>query len=254
MAELRIGTSGWLYDNWKQWLYRDVPRKEWLERYAATFNAVEADGTFYRLQRASTFEDWKQRTPDDFRFAIKGHRYVTHRKRLEHSEDSIILGRDNARPLGAKLAVVLWQIPPNLKKDLERLDEFCRALGRWRSVRHAFEPRHPSWFDHEVRDRLAEARVAICLSDAADWKLWDAVSTDLVYVRLHGHTRTYASSYARSTLRRWADRIEGWLAEDHDVHVYFDNDSEGAAPKNALDLMSLMADHVSTHMKRTSSA
>ena len=113
-------------------------------------------------------------------------------------------------------------------------------LGRGPKPRHAIEFRDPSWFDDEVATALARHRVANCLSDAADWPLWDAVTTDLVYVRPHGHSDTYASRYSRKSLQRWARRIEAWRREKRQVHVYFDNDAYGEAPRNAQRLIALV--------------
>jgi uncharacterized protein YecE (DUF72 family) len=127
-----------------------------------------------------------------------------------------------------------------LKKDIGRLEQFLRDLRHWKSTRHAIEFRHKSWFDHEVAERLKRHGVAVCMSDAPDWPMWDRVTTDLVYIRLHGHTRKYASSYSKPAVRKWATRIQQWLAEKRAVHVYFDNDAEGAAPKNALTLLKIL--------------
>jgi uncharacterized protein YecE (DUF72 family) len=148
--------------------------------------------------------------------------------------------RDQARGLGGKLAVVLWQLPARFRRDLDRLDDFLGVLAAWSETRHALELRDASWFDEDVRGRLAAARVANCLSDAPDFPMWDAVTTDVVYVRLHGHTRKYASSYSGASLRRWAARARRWAAEGRDVHIYLDNDAEGAAVRNALSLSALL--------------
>ncbi len=139
--------------------------------------------------------------------------------------------------MGDKLAAVIWQLPERFYKNLERLEGFARALKSWRAVRHAIEFRHDSWFDDEVAACLHAHRLAVCQSDAADWPRWDAVTTDMAYIRLHGHTATYASSYSARELGQWARRIRRWLKQGCDVHVYFDNDARGAAPRNALELI-----------------
>ncbi|UCH54478.1 MAG: DUF72 domain-containing protein [Pseudomonadota bacterium] len=120
-----------------------------------------------------------------------------------------------------------------LQKNLERLEQFARALNAWRRVRHTIELRHQSWFDDEVLNCLKTHRIVVCQSDAADWPLWNAVSTDLVYLRLHGHADTYASRYGRRGLAPWVKRIRRWLREGREVHCYFDNDALGAAPQDA---------------------
>jgi len=169
----------------------------------------------------------------NFRFAIKASRYLTHVRRLDFPLAALARQRDAARGLGRKLKVVLWQLPGNLRADAALLERFLQRLARWDGVRHALEFRHPSWFDEGVRLRLRRARVAVVQSDAADWPIWRAVSTDLVYVRLHGHRQTYVSPYAAPTLARWAARCRGWLAEGRQVHVYFDNTAEGHALRDA---------------------
>lgn len=236
-----IGTSGWIYDGWRHDFYEGRPAREWLRYCAARFSAIEVDATFYRLQSVQTFRRWRGETPPAFRFAIKAHRYLTHNKKLKDPLPGIRLERDRAAGLGEKLAVVLWQLPRNFHRNLERLAGFARALRAWRRPRHAIEFRHASWFDDEVAACLRGHRIAVCQSDAADWPRWDAVTTDLVYVRLHGRDVTYASNYSEPELRAWAGKARRWMGEGRDVHVYFDNDAYGDAPRNAARLMALLA-------------
>jgi uncharacterized protein YecE (DUF72 family) len=235
-----IGTSGWNYPGWRDGFYAGVKRQDWLSHCADRFTGIEVNATFYRLQERGTFERWREQTPRGFRFAIKGNRFLTHNKKLRDPEGPVGVERERALALGDKLAAVVWQLPGNFHKHLDRLEGFAVALGAWKEVRHALEFRHRSWFDDEVAECLRAHRLAACMSDAADWPLWDAVTTDMVYVRLHGHTRTYASAYSAESLKRWTDRVQGWLAEGRDVHVYFDNDAEGAAPYDALKLLNLV--------------
>jgi uncharacterized protein YecE (DUF72 family) len=220
--------------------YGGLPRHEWLRFCAQRFNAIEVNATFYRLQSVATMRHWRVQTPADFRFAIKANRYLTHNRKLVDPLPSIRLERSRASGLGNKLAVVLWQLPGYLHRDFARLERFVGALRNWRSVRHAIEFRHETWFDAEVADLLRAHRVAVCQSDAADWPVWNAVTTDLVYVRLHGHRATYASAYSEAELRAWARRIRRWLHEQRAVHVYFDNDAFGHAPLNASRLSALL--------------
>ncbi len=235
-----IGTSGWNYRSWRHSFYGDTPQKQWLRFCAERFTGIEVNGTFYRLQEKSTFKKWRDETPEGFPFAIKGHRYVTHNKKLLDVEQSVIRCCESASPLGKRLAAVVWQLPAFLKKDIERLEKFLRNLRHWKSTRHAIEFRDKSWFDDEVADCLERHAVAICMSDAPDWPMWDRVTTDVVYIRLHGHTRKYASSYSKPALGKWATRTQRWLEENRAVHVYFDNDAEGAAPRNALRLLEML--------------
>jgi uncharacterized protein YecE (DUF72 family) len=239
-AQAYIGTSGWNYPGWRGGFYSGVTRRDWLPHCAGRFTGIEVNATFYRLQERSTFERWRDQAPAGFRFAVKANRFLTHNRKLRLPREPIVTERERASALGDKLAAVLWQLPGNFHKHLDRLQGFAAALGAWKGIRHAVEFRHPSWFDDEVADCMRTHRLAVCMSDAADWPLWDAVTTDMVYVRLHGHTRTYASAYSGKSLKTWAGRVLNWLAEDRDVHVYFDNDAEGAAPYDALKLLRLV--------------
>jgi uncharacterized protein YecE (DUF72 family) len=235
-----IGTSGWSYPGWRSDFYSGVPQRQWLAHCAAHFTAIEVNATFYRQLKESTLVRWRDETPEGFAFAIKGHRFVTHIDRLKAPAAPVAREREAVVALGPKLRVVLWQLPPGLHKDMERLRKFLAALDEWPEVRHTIEFRHTSWFDDEVAAALADHRIAACISDAADWPMWEAVTTDLVYVRLHGHTRTYASPYSEAELSMWAGRARGWLAERREVHVYFDNDMEGAAPLDAMRLLEMV--------------
>jgi uncharacterized protein YecE (DUF72 family) len=239
-GEAYIGTSGWNYKSWRKDFYGDTPQKQWLPFCAQHFTGIEVNGTFYRLQEKSTYKKWRNQTPEGFSFAIKGHRYVTHNKKLLDVEESVIRCREAASPLGDRLAAVVWQLPSSLRKDMTRLRRFVKDLRCWKSTRHTIEFRHPSWFDNDVAKCLSDHRVAVCMSDAPDWPMWEEVTTDLVYIRLHGHTRKYASNYSRSTLRKSATRVRRWLDENRVVHVYFDNDAEGAAPQNARTLLQML--------------
>ena len=240
MDAVYIGTSGWMYPRWADILYPGVPRSRWLAHAASVFTGLEVNATFYRQQSADTFRRWRDETPDEFRFAIKAHRFITHYKRLREARASVDLLRAPAMAMGDKLAAVVWQLPADLACDLDRLRGFLPELARWPEVRHAIEMRHRSWFTPAVADLLAEARVAVCIASAPDFPMWLEITTDMVYVRLHGHTRKYASSYHPTHLRRWADRVRTWRAEGRAVHVYFDNDAEGAAPRDAIRLLEMV--------------
>ena len=237
---IRVGTSGWNYEGWKAHFYRGVPRRRWLAHAAETFGALEINGSFYVQIARETYRRWRDETPDDTRFAVKGHRFVTHYKRLRDVDRSVALLRDPARGLGDKLDVVPGPLPANLHAGARRVRVSLRALRRWRGVRHAIELRHRSWFTDEVADLLRHAKVASCLSDAPDFPLWREVTADFVYVRLHGHTRKYRSRYAASHLRRWADDARAWSREGRDVYVFFDNDAEGAAVRDTVALRALL--------------
>jgi uncharacterized protein YecE (DUF72 family) len=240
MARAYIGTSGWAYDGWREHLYGDTPKQDWLRVASHTFDALEINGSFYTQIKPETYARWYEETPPEFRFALKGHRFVTHYKRLRDCRGSIVRLRDQVQPLREKLAAVVWQLPSRFECRLDRLDDFLAALEVWRRVRHAIEFRHPSWFIPEVAAKLRAANVAVCMGDAPDFPMWREVTADMVYARLHGHTRKYASSYREDSLRAWAADTRRWLAQGRDVHVYFDNDAEGHAVRNALRLQELV--------------
>lgn len=232
-----------MYDEWRHDFYEGVPRARWLTHCAEHFDAVEINATHYRLQQRSTFERWAAAVPDRFRFTLKAHRYLTHVRRLRDPAEPIRRDRERATALDEKLAAVLWQLPARFAYDAERvarLERFLRALSSEWPARHAIELRHRSWYRPEVADLLASHGASTVISHAAEWPMWEAVTADLVYVRLHGYPCTYASAYGPRGLRPWAARVERWLAEGHDVYVFFDNDSEGAAPRDAMRLREML--------------
>ena len=230
-----IGTSGYSYDEWKDEFYKNVSKTRWFDCYVDHFDTVELNATFYRLQSEKTLRNWAESTPDDFVFTAKGHRYVTHTKRLRDADEMISRSRDNMAPLSEKLEVVVWQLPANFHRDDDRLRRFCDVLEkRWFDVRHTLEFRHRSWFEDEVGLIVADHGHAVCLSDAPDWPMWRYTDgADFVYARLHGHTRLYASQYSPTHLDRWAREIHRWLDDRRDVYIYFDNTAESHAPRDA---------------------
>src|SRR5574337_334456 len=179
MARAWIGTSGWVYAGWREHLYADTPVKRWLEVASRTFSSPEINGSFYPQIKPATYTRWHGETPDGFQFALKGHRFVTHYKRLKQCDASIALLRGQADALGDKLGAVVWQLPSNFECDTARLDDSLRALAAW-PVRQAIELRHRSWFRPEVAARLREANVAVCLSDAPDFPMWREVTASFV--------------------------------------------------------------------------
>jgi uncharacterized protein YecE (DUF72 family) len=228
-----IGTSGWTYDIWRDDFYAGVPRHAWLAHYASQFNAVEVNASFYHALRPAVLARWFETTPAHFCFCLKAHRWVTHVKRLRVDAAAIAYERERAAPLQHKLAVMMWQMPHTLACDLPRLQHFVQLLQPWTTTRQAIEFRHRSWFNSDVAACLKEHSIAAVQSDAADWPRWNAVTADLVYVRLHGHAVTYVSAYAPRTLARWAERIASWRDDARNVYVFFDNTDAGHAPRDA---------------------
>lgn len=234
-----VGTSGWMYRNWRADWYGELPMRRWLAFCAERFSSIEVDGTFYGSKPASVYEKWAAETPPGFTFAIRGHRFITHRKRLKDVRESIVRLRGEAEGLGSKLGVVLWQTPPFMPCNLDRLKSFADdLLSAWPTTRHALEFRHTTWFVPEVRQLLRDAGLAITVSDGEGIPLWKEVSADFTYVRLHGRPELYHSNYEEKDLRSWVD----WIREQSvgDVYVYFDNDVEGFAPHNAVRCLELL--------------
>jgi uncharacterized protein YecE (DUF72 family) len=239
---LHVGTSGWSYPHWRQGFYAGIPQRRWLAHCAGHFTAVEVNATFYRRMKPETLGRWHDETPEAFAFAVKGHRFITHIRRLAEVEELLARERAGLAPLGDKLAAVLWELPPSLTKDLRLLRDFAGLLAGWAETRHVIEFRHRSWFNDAVLSVLADHRLGTCISDAPRWPMWDAVASDLAYCRLHGHRRLYASAYGTRALKRWSERVVGWIEAGCEVHVYFDNDAEGAAPTDAVALLSMVRD------------
>ena len=241
MARVRIGTSGWVYQHWRGRFYpQKMPAAKWFEFYVQHFDTVELNNSFYRQPSRKTFEGWRARSLQDFRFAVKLNRFVTHYKRLKVSAESIALSYDTMAGLGPKLAVVLAQLPPRMKFDAERLDGFLRAVSR-RRRRHALEPRDASWLTDEALSALRRRNVALCVIDTPRWPSRIAVTADFVYIRFHGPRGLYASNYSDDELRAWSDRIRAWRDQDLNVFAYFNNDANAYAVFNALRLRELVA-------------
>ncbi len=235
MGDIRIGTSGWTYPEWRGSFYpKGLPQKQELEHLAARVDSLELNGTFYALRQPSHYRSWAARTPDDFVLAVKAPKLITHTKRLRHVEHDLTEFFDSGvDELGAKLGPILWQLPPSLPFEPTRLATFLASLP---DARHAIEARHPSFHSPDFLDLLRAHDVAAVLADSAGrFPVIDEPTADFVYVRLHGSQELYASDYGPAELDDWAARVRTW-AEDRDVFVYFDNTMAGAAPYNAIGL------------------
>lgn len=237
---IRIGTSGWQYAHWRGRFYPpDLPVAKWLEHYSRHFDTVEVNNSFYRQPTRKTFESWRARTPPDFRFAVKLHRFVTHLKRLNVGPESVERTYGTAAGLGPKLAVILIQLPPRMKFDPDRLDRYLRLVSR-RRRRHALEPRDASWLTDEALAHLAKRSVALAVIDTPKWPSRLGVTADFTYLRFHGPERLYASNYSEEQLRAWADVVRAWRHQGLDVFAYFNNDAGAFAVRNALRLRELV--------------
>lgn len=240
-GHIAIGTSGWSYSGWRGPLYPpDLATKDWLSFYATRFATAEINTSFYRTPTLEAVTAWREQTPREFAFAWKASKFITHWKRLtERCENSIALMQTRFELLGPKLAVVLFQLPPQFARNAERLDAFLAMLPP--RYRYAFEFRHKSWYDHEVLALLRARNVALCISDHGDAPAPWLATARHVYVRGHGPSGRYHGSYSGRTLQRWAKAILKWQSERRDVFVYFDNDQKAAAPKDAVRLIRMIA-------------
>jgi uncharacterized protein YecE (DUF72 family) len=238
MTELRIGTSGWHYGSWMGPFYpSSVKTKDQLGFYSSRFDTTEINNSFYRLPTEKAVDAWRETVPDGFVFAWKASRFVTHFRRLKDVEDSLELIFGRMDRLGVSFGPVLFQLPPQMKIDHERLAAFLGLLPRER--RCAFEFRDPSWYEPSVFSLLADHNAALCISDhAAAPAPWE-VTADFVYLRGHGPGGRYHGNYPEQTLREWAATIADWRTGKRDVYVYFDNDQKSAAPADAAKLQSL---------------
>jgi uncharacterized protein YecE (DUF72 family) len=242
---LQLGTSGYVYPHWRGVFYPPgLPARGWLPFYAKHFDTVELNNSFYRLPSKAAFRGWRGQVGEDFLFAVKASRFLTHLKRLKAPTAPLDRLLRRVKPLGATLGPVLFQLPPQFHADLPRLARFLRALEHQRHVeglRATVEVRHDSWLVPEVFDLLRKANVALCIHDARVQPVTGPVTADFVYVRRHGTAAAYHGSYTEAMLRADARRIRGWLGEGLDVYVYFNNDGGGAAVRNARRLGELLA-------------
>jgi uncharacterized protein YecE (DUF72 family) len=239
----RIGCSGWNYTSWKGRFYpRDLPASRWLAYYAETFDTVEVNNTFYRLPESSTFETWRKQTSSTFLMAVKASRFLTHMKRLRDPVEPLDRLFSRAAALGSRLGPVLYQLPANFHIDLNRLESFLRVLPSRlvprskRRLQHVFEFRHSSWYVSETYQLLEQHDVAICLHDKAGSEIVAPFVGPFVYVRFHGTSGRYHGSYDDRTLKNWAARLADQSRGDRAVYVYFNNDPNAVATRNALSL------------------
>lgn len=267
MGRIRVGISGWTYPAWRGDFYPTglVQRRE-LEYAASRLTSIEINGSFYSLQRSTSYAAWRDQTPDDFLFAVKGGRFITHLKKLAGVETALAnFYASGVLALGPKTGPFLWQLPPSLGFDADRLSAFFDLLPRTssaaaalaqqhddkvpedralttadadRPLRHALEVRHRTFATAETVALLREHDVALVVADTAGrWPLIEQPTSDHMYVRLHGDKDLYASGYSSTALDHWAERCLTWADSGLDVFVYFDNDVKGYAPHDAMALI-----------------
>lgn len=272
MTDIRIGVSGWRYPGWRGPFYpTGLPQREELAYLAARMRTVEVNGSFYSLQRPTSWRSWAGQVPADTLMSVKGPRFITHMKRLRDVGEALgTFFASGPLLLGDLVGPFLWQLPARDHFDAGRLEGFFSLLPRseaeaarlarggmlrhliergdtpWtrsrradRPLRHAIEVRHSSYEDEAFLALCREHRVAVVVSDGAgEWPMIDAVTADHVYVRLHGGEQLYTSGYRPEEIEAWAERVRGWWAREDvgQVLVYFDNDAKVHAPRDAMAL------------------
>lgn len=273
MAKIFIGTSGYNYKHWRGVFYpENLAQSKWLEYYCKFFDTVELNVTFYRLPPESAFKSWYKRTPKDFKFVVKGSRFITHLKRLKDCRESLKLLIDRIKHLKEKNALILWQLPPRFQAEPKRLEKFCQDLilvtkSLSPTPHFVFEFRDRSWFCEEIYKILKKYNCALCYADypfllvASEQRVANnkqqinrksqitnrqfkiikiPETADFIYIRRHGATALYASNYSDKQLKEDAKQIKKWLKSGKTVYIYFNNDAYGYAVKNALYLKKLL--------------
>jgi len=235
-----IGTSGWHYKHWKGPFYpKDFPEKEFLPFYSNYFNSVEINNSFYKLPDKNTLKRWRQTVRDDFIFAVKASRYITHMKNLKEPQKSLSNFLSTISNLKDKLGPILFQLPPNWHVNPKRLEAFLAALPDGQC--YAFEFRDKTWFNQDVYNLLSEYNAAFCIYDLKGKRSPETITADFVYIRLHGPSDVaYQGSYSKWQLNRWVKKFRAWMNEGKDVYCFFDNDQRGFAAKNALTLQHII--------------
>lgn len=229
---VHIGTSGWQYADWRGRFYpKGVAQRLWLPYYAERFACVEINNTFYNLPAEETFRHWREMVPSDFRFVLKASRYLTHVRRLRDPEDPVRLFMERSRPLRRRTAVVLLQLPPRFRVDVDRLRRTLRAFPR--TLRLAVEFRDPTWYVDDVRDLLRQHGAALCRADRAgssgdpDW-----ADSGWTYLRFHEGDGAPSPCYRDATLDAWAQRLAATRGVA-DAYVFFNNDHLACAVRDA---------------------
>jgi len=229
--QVLIGTSGWSYQHWYDLFYpQDIRSDQLLEYYAQTFSTVEINNTFYQLPRASSVSNWFTRTPNDFIFAVKGSRYLTHIKKLRDSSKGLNNYFSLIDKLKDKLGPILFQLPPNFPANQERLKSFTDQLPQ--KNKYAFEFRHQSWFSQKTYDILQGKDIALCLVNPDKYNSTEKITADFIYCRLHGST-VNQGNYRERELDKLAEKVKKWQNKVNQVFIYFNNDLQGFAVQNA---------------------
>ena len=230
-----IGTSGWHYEHWRNRFYPEqLTKAKWLEFYATHFATVELNNSFYHLPSETAFANWRDSSPANFTFAVKVSRFITHIKRLKNTEEAVDKFITRAKILDQKLGPLLYQLPPNMHRNDELLESFLSTLPR--GMKHVFEFRHQSWLEEKVFDILHRYNMGLCVFDMPSISCPLTATADFAYVRFHGSTGLYFSCYSDEELADWAKRLADLASNLKALYIYFNNDAEAFAVRNALTL------------------
>lgn len=237
---IRIGTSGWSYAHWRRVFYPEsMASNRWLTYYIRYFDTVEVNNSFYNLPNQSTFVKWRAEATPDFIFAVKANRFITHMKKLKNVEDALGVFVERVANLKRNLGPILFQLPPNLKLDAQRLRDFLALLPPRK--RYVVEFRNSSWLDDSAIVALADRKVAFCIHDLLDKPCPRHVTAPFAYFRFHGHNEKYGGSYPKKILKEYAQEMVALRNKGKDVYAYFNNDAFGYALKDAVTLKKLIS-------------
>jgi uncharacterized protein YecE (DUF72 family) len=240
-SSLHIGTSGWHYAHWKGPFYpEDLHDAEMLSFYTGRFSTVEVNNTFYRLPQKQTLAGWRDIVPPGFIFSVKASRFITHMKKLSDVGKPLSVFLETIDVLGDKLGPVLFQLPPRWHINTERLRTFLSILPK--EYRYAFEFRDPSWFVQETYDALSDAGASFCIYHLGGSLSPKTITSDIVYIRLHGPGGPYRGQYRTEDLADWARLFATWREQKKEIYCYFDNDEAGFAAHDALKLSEMTTD------------
>ena len=239
VVQYHIGTSGWHYEHWRNRFYpAELPKAKWLEFYAGHFDTVELNNSFYRLPSETAFATWYDSSPANFNFAVKVSRFVTHIKRLKNSEEAVENFTTRAGILGEKLGPLLYQLPPNMHRNDAVLESFLSNLPQ--EFKHVLEFRHQSWLEEKVFEILHKYNTGLCVFDMPYLSCPLVATSDFAYFRFHGSSELYASYYSDKELADWAKRLSDLAANLEAIYIYFNNDAEAFAVRNAITLRSYL--------------
>jgi uncharacterized protein YecE (DUF72 family) len=234
-CDIRIGTSGWHYSHWSGPFYpAELPKNKWLEFYSRHFDTVEINNTFYHQPKLQTFKNWQKQAPKNFLFTVKANRFITHIKRLKDVEEPLERFFTGAQLLKKNLGPILYQLPPSMHKDLDRLKAFLPILPEGRIA--VLEFRHDSWYCEDTYKLLDKFNTGFCIHDLIGKESPRIVTGNVAYIRFHGTQGRYSGSYSKTQLRAWAKWLKEQTSRVQSIYAYFNNDVAGHAIKNAKTL------------------